>query len=338
MPTTASLLSIAEWLAAHGMHVFPLRPGSKRPFGNCPRCTAGRCTPAECPCLTADRPCHGLLAATLDFDQIHRWGIRNPRANFGINTELSDLVALDLDRKPKPAAPAAHDVPTPVTDGLAALDAITAAEGVPWPDTLTIATPSDGRHLIFRCPEDMRVTSDSKGRVGHQIDIRAEGGYIVAPGGRITAPPEDVTGTYTRVSTTTEIELLPNWLRPRVTPPPPVAEPVKVPNLAGLQPGRHTPGYWQKAWEGELAKVETREGERWRIVFESARRLANLATHDTAPWTEAEVIDALTAAAVRRRLRTGKPTEEAAARRNAAKGWQRGTHDGPDSLLGLGAA
>ncbi|MGW5642215.1 bifunctional DNA primase/polymerase [Saccharopolyspora sp. NPDC003752] len=331
-------LHIATWLANRGMHVFPLRPGSKRPFGNCPRCTAGQCTPAECPCLTADRPCHGLLAATLDLDQIHRWGIRNPRANFGINTELSDLVVLDLDRKPKPPAPAAHDVPELVTDGLGALHAITAIEGVPWPDTLTTATPSDGRHLIFRCPEGLRVTSDSKGRVGHQIDIRAEGGYIVAPGGRITAPPEDVTGTYTRVSVTTEIELLPDWLRPRVTPPPPAAEPVKAPNLGELRPGNHTPGYWQRIWNGVLSEVETEDGERWRLVYNAARRLANLAIHDHAPWGDRDAIDALVAAAVRRRQRTGKPIEEAAAVRNATRGWQRGTQDGPDSLRGLGGA
>ncbi|SDY63587.1 Bifunctional DNA primase/polymerase, N-terminal [Saccharopolyspora shandongensis] len=331
-------LDVALWLAGHGMHVFPLRPNSKRPFGNCPRCKAGQCQPAECPCLTADRPCHGLLAATLDAAQIRRWLIRHPGANVGINTELSDLVALDLDRKPKPAGSAAHDVPTLVTDGLAALDAITGVEGVPWPDTLTIATPSDGRHLVFQRPDDLRVTSDAKGRVGHQIDIRAIGGYIVAPGGQVTSPPEDVTGTYTRVSTTTAIAPLPDWLRPRVTPPPRIVEPVNRGRFAGLQPGSHAPGYWQQVWDGEMSKVETRDGERWRLVYNAARRLANLTVHDHAPWSETEVIDALTVAAVRRRLRTGKPVEEAAARRNAARGWQRGTQDGPDSLRGLGGA
>ncbi|MEV5539181.1 bifunctional DNA primase/polymerase [Saccharopolyspora shandongensis] len=338
MPATPSPLAIAEWLAAHGMYVFPLRPRSKRPWGNCPRCNAGQCTPAECPCLTSARPCHGLLAATLDLTQIHRWWTWLPLANVGINTELSDLVVLDLDRKPKPPAPAAHDVPEVVADGLAALHAITTAERVPWPDTLTIATPSDGRHLFFRRPDGLHVTSDAKGRVGHQIDIRAEGGYVVAPGCQITAPPEDVTGTYTRLSATTTIGPLTDWLRPRVIPAPRVVQPSTAPNLGVIQPGRHAPGYWQRVWDGELTKVETEPGERWRLVYASARRLANLATHDTAAWTQAEVIDALTAAAVSRRQRTGKPIEEAAARRNAAKGWERGAQDGPDSLIGLGGA
>ncbi|MCI2423960.1 bifunctional DNA primase/polymerase [Saccharopolyspora sp. K220] len=333
----ATALDIATWLARHGLYVFPLRPLSKRPFGNCPRCKAGECIPASCSCLTADRPCHGLLAATLDLGLITRWVIRNPRVNVGINTELSDLVVADLDRKPKPVQPAAADVPTPVADGVAALHAITAAECVAWPETLTVATPSDGRHLYFRA-DGLQLPSDATGRVGHQIDIRAQGGYVVAPGCEITAPPEDTTGAYTRVSTTTSIGALPDWLRRRATPPPTRPAAVTAPGLTAIQPGGHTPGYWRRVWEGELGKVETEPGERWRIVYNAARRLANLATHDTAPWGEHEAIDALITAAVRRRQRTGKPVEEATARRNATRGWQRGTLDGPGSLFGLGGA
>jgi YD repeat-containing protein len=330
-------LHIALWLAQHGMHVFPLRPFSKRPFSNCPSCKAEQCTPAECACLTADRPCHGLLAASTNPGLIRQWLTRTPRANVGINTELSDLIVADLDRKPKPAAPAAPDVPELVADGLGALHAITAADGVPWPDTLTVATPSDGRHLFFRA-DGLQVPSDATGRVGHQIDIRAHGGYVVAPGCQITAPPEDTTGAYTRVSISTAISPLPEWFRARVVPAPRVAESTTAPNLGAIQLDGHAPGYWRQVWDGELAKVEFRDGERWRLVYNAARRLANLATHDTAPWSEAAVIDALTTTAVRRRQRTGKPTEEATARRNAARGWTRGTHDGPDSLNGLGRA
>ncbi|MGI8308049.1 bifunctional DNA primase/polymerase [Saccharopolyspora hattusasensis] len=334
----SSSLDIAAWLAQHGMHVFPLRPNSKRPWGNCRRCNAGECTPAECPCLTADRPCHGLLSATLDLDQVRRWFTVMPLANVGIATGPSKLVVLDLDRKPKPPAAAAHDVPELVADGLGALHAIATAEGVPWPDTFTVATPSDGRHLFFRRPDGPHVPSDAKGRVGHQIDIRAEGGYVVAPGCRITAPPEDTTGTYTRISASITIAALTDWLRPRVVPAPRVVPPSKAPNLSRSQPGNHAPGYWQRIWDGELAKVETLDGQRWQIVWNSARRLANLATHDNAPWGKREAIDALIDAAIRRRQRTGKPVEETAARYNATKGWERGTHDGPDSLIGLGGA
>ncbi|WP_258344976.1 bifunctional DNA primase/polymerase [Saccharopolyspora gregorii] len=329
-------LTIASWLAAQGMHVFPLRPGSKRPFANCPHCKAGHTAPAACRCLTAEQPCHGLLAATTDHELIRQWWTRTPRAGVGIATGPSGLVVLDLDRKPKTPAPAAHDVPSPVGDGLEALDALTIAASVSWPTTLAIATPSGGRHLYFRAPAGLDVPSDATGRVGHQIDVRAQGGYVVAPGTRITTPPEDVAGAYSRISATAEIAELPTWLRARVMPP---ATPAPAaPNLAAERPGAHAPGYWQRIWEGQLTKVETEPGERWRLVYAAARRLANLATHDTAPWTATEAIDALTAAALRRRERTGKPLEPAAARRNALRGWERGTHDGPESLLGRGAA
>lgn len=335
----SSPLDIAVWLACQGMHVFPLRPGSKKPFGNCRRCSREQCTRGHCPCLTSDPPCHGLLAATSDLAQIARWWSSAPRANIGINAGRSGLVVLDLDRKDKPPASAAPDVPTVVSDGLAAWEAILAAEGVGWPDTLTVTTPSDGLHLYYRCPPDLRVSSDATGRVGHQIDIRADDGYVLAPGCEITAPPEDTFGAYTRVSATVEIAALPDWLCRRVTPPParPAAA-VKAPNLAAVRAGEHAPGYWQRIWDDELSKVENHDGERWRLVYNAARRLANLATHDTAPWTELDAIDALVAAAIRRRQRSGKPTEEAAARRNATRGWNRGTQDGPDSLLGWGNA
>lgn len=330
-------LNVAKWLAHQGMHVFPLSPFGKRPLSNCAHCKNSHAAPEQCPCLTADRPCHGLLAATTDLDQIRRWWRQTPHANVGINTGLSGLVVLDLDRKDKAPAPVAHDVPTVVADGLGALDAITATERVGWPDTLTIATPSDGRHLYFRCPPGLEVTSDATGRVGHQVDLRASGGYVVAPGCSITAPPEDTTGTYQRVSSTVDIAPLPAWLRARVAPPVRPG-PVKAPNLGAVGQGNHAPGYWQRVWEAELGKVETRDGERWRLLYAAARRLANLATHDRAPWSETEVLDALEVAAIRRRQRAGKPIEQATARRNAQRGWQRGTHDGPNSLLGWGSA
>lgn len=327
-------LNIATWLARQGIAVFPLQAFGKRPLGNCQPCKHDRCTGSPCPCLAAERPCHGLNAATTDLDQIHRWWHRAPRLNVGINAGRSSLVVLDLDCKDKPPAPAAADVPTTVADGLGALDALRTHEGQPWPDTLTVATPSEGRHLYFRCPPELKVTSDATGRVGHQIDLRAEGGYVVAPGCSITSPPENRAGTYTRVSAGVDIAPLPSWLHSRVVPPARPARPMQTPNLQVLRQGTHAPGYWRRIWDAELAKVETRDGERWRLVYATARRLANLATHDHAPWSETEVLDALQAAAIRRRQRTGKPTEPAAARRNATKGWQRGTCDQADSLLG----
>lgn len=329
-------LDLALWFARHDLHVFPLRPSSKKPFGNCQRCKADQCTPRECRCRTAVRPCHGYLAATTNPAMLRRWWAHTPRANVGISAGPSGLVVLDLDRKPKPKAPAAHDLTTLVADGLGALAALCSAEGAVVPETLTVATPSGGRHLYFRAPHGLDVPSDATGRVGYQIDVRAHGGYAVAPGSSISAPPEDSAGRYTRISGATGIAPLPEWLCRRVVPPRPSIGPTEAPNLQVSRTGSHAPGYWRRIWKDELSKVENRDGERWRLLYASARRLANLAVHDTAPWSENEAIDALVSAAVRRRKHTGKPIEEATARRNAARGWQRGHRDGPDSLSGFG--
>lgn len=325
-------LELAGWLARHGFHVFPLRPHSKRPFGNCARCKADLCIPAECRCLTADYPCHAYLAATSDTKQARQWWSRSPRANIGISTGHSGLTVLDLDCKPKPPRSAAADVSTAVTTGLGALRAIIAAERATWPETLTVATPSKGRHLYFRAPDDQDVVSDASGKLGHQVDIRAQGGYVVAPGCEVTAPPEDAFGSYTRVSPSVDIAPLPDWLHRRLVPTQPTVELPKAPNLGAVRPGEHTAGYWRRVWDTELHKVEVQDGERWRLLYASARRLANLAIHDTAPWSEHDAIEALVAAGLRRRQRTGKRLEEATARRNAARGWQRGAQDGPESL------
>lgn len=323
---------LATWLVRHGFHIFPLRPHSKRPFGNCMRCKADLCTPTECQCLTADQPCHGYLSATVDTGQIRQWWSRMPRANIGISTGHSELVVLDLDCKPKPQQSAAADVPNPVVTGLEALQAIITADGAAWPETLTVATPSEGRHLYFRAPAEQGVVSDASGKFGHQVDVRAQGGYVVAPGCAITAPPEDLFGSYTRVSLSVDIAPLPDWLHNRLVPSQPAVELPEVPNFRPVRPGNHVAGYWRRIWEAELHKVESQEGERWRLLYASARRLANLSVHDAAPWSENDTVEALVAAGLRRRERTGKRFEAAAARRNVIRGWQRGTRDGPESL------
>ena len=47
------------------------------------------------------------------------------------------------------------------------------------PKTVTVKT-GKGRHLYFRCA-DVRV-SNSAGRIGKGIDVRGDGGYVVAAG------------------------------------------------------------------------------------------------------------------------------------------------------------
>jgi hypothetical protein len=76
--------------------------------------------------------------------------------------------------------------------------------------TLRVRTPSGGLHVWYRARHEHRwqcSTGSSGGRaLAWQVDVRAHGGYIVAPG-TVTE-----TGTYTPVGAVREVAPLPTWL------------------------------------------------------------------------------------------------------------------------------
>ncbi|GHH25991.1 bifunctional DNA primase/polymerase [Streptomyces rubradiris] len=123
--------------------------------------------------------------------------------NVGISCRASGVVALDLD---------VHD-----DDGQAVLAGLAARLGKPWPDTLTVATPSGGRHLYFRVSADCTIGSSSGGRtaLGPGIDVRGpgrrSGGYLVGPGSLVGGLP------YTIVHDS-PVAPLPNWIADRLHP------------------------------------------------------------------------------------------------------------------------
>lgn len=106
---------------------------------------------------------HGLKDASTDPDTIRAWWARWPAANIGIALP-PDVLAVDIDVKG--------------VDGFASLAAMTAEHGE-LPPTRTAETTTGGWHLYFRKPPELRV----KNRVGIRpgIDVRARGGYLVAP-------------------------------------------------------------------------------------------------------------------------------------------------------------
>jgi putative DNA primase/helicase len=90
-----------------------------------------------------------------------------PDANVGIVTgEASDLFVLDIDTK--------HN-------GHKELERLIAIHG-PLPATPVVYTPSGGTHYYFRRPRGGCKNSTSQ--VGRGIDVRCDGGLIVAPGSR----------------------------------------------------------------------------------------------------------------------------------------------------------
>jgi len=88
-----------------------------------------------------------------------------PTANLGLATgAASGLLVLDVD---------------PAHGGTESLRALLNAHGVDVPETVTAATGGDGTHYYFRA--DGASFPSSAGRLGSGLDIRAEGGYVVAP-------------------------------------------------------------------------------------------------------------------------------------------------------------
>jgi putative DNA primase/helicase len=125
-------------------------------------CTCGR----NCGrgCGKHPRTQHGLSDATIDPDRVRDWWRAWPDANIGIATGAkSGLFVLDVDE---------------VTGGRAALEALTALHDE-LPKTLTVVTGGRGLHLYFRHPG--QHIANSAGKIGPGLDVRGDGGYIVAP-------------------------------------------------------------------------------------------------------------------------------------------------------------
>jgi hypothetical protein len=155
-----ALLQAALALAQRGWHVFPCAPGSKRP---------------------ALRGSWQQLA-TVDLARVHRWWSCLPY-NIGLACGPSKLVILDLDLPRGGCTPRAAD-PIPRDGGTDVLAGLFREHGEPFPPaTFTVRTPSGGYHLYYAAPAT--TVRNSAGRLGRLIDVRAHGGYVIAPGSRI---------------------------------------------------------------------------------------------------------------------------------------------------------
>ena len=153
-----ALRAAALHTAGRGWPVF-LLGHSKRPVANCPDCRNGSHDPQSCGHLT----CHGFYAATTDPDRITAMIAAVPDGQLAVRTGVvSGLLVVDVD---------------PAHGGRVSLIGLMAD----WliPRTLHVQTGSGGLHLYYRHP-DQHVPSRPMARQPG-IDIKADGGYVVAP-------------------------------------------------------------------------------------------------------------------------------------------------------------
>jgi putative DNA primase/helicase len=101
----------------------------------------------------------GFKNATLDAEQIHKWWTEYPTAQIGVPTgHVNSLIVLDVD----------------------------GPEGMAWlmeksiPATREVETSPGHRQYWFHLPEGKNARC-SAGVLAPQIDVRAEGGYVIAP-------------------------------------------------------------------------------------------------------------------------------------------------------------
>nr|WP_265568990.1 bifunctional DNA primase/polymerase [Streptomyces hygroscopicus] len=217
-------LATASWCARRGWPVHPLAAGRKIPAANCSNCRTTPHPPANCPCLPAGRWCHGFHAATLDQRRIAQWWGTHPEFGVGVACGPAGLVVIDIDahsaQPPSrdrilPGIPIADHIDlSGLANGYHTLAVLAALRGQPSPaddtTTLRVRTPSGGLHVWYRVADRRRWLCSSGSSAGRalawQVDVRAHGGYIVAPNTTTSQ------GTYTALGDTREPAPLPAWL------------------------------------------------------------------------------------------------------------------------------
>jgi hypothetical protein len=162
-------LALAHALSAaeRGLPVIPLSatklPALRSPHHGDPQPVLCR---GEC-----GLPGHGVHDATTDPAAVRALFAAAPWATgYGIacGRPPHHLIGIDLDTKSS-------------TDSMAELQHLALRHLFTIPETVTVLTPSGGRHLWLTGPPDA-VVPNSASRLAPGIDVRGTGGYLVGPG------------------------------------------------------------------------------------------------------------------------------------------------------------
>lgn len=115
---------------------------------------------------------NGFQNASTDRKKIEWWAKEFPNANIGVPTgSASGFVVIDLDRK--------GDV-----DGVKEFKKFCTRLRIDLPETYRVKTPSGGEHIYFASKYAGLIRSGVR-VLGPGIDVRGEGGYVVAEGSSI---------------------------------------------------------------------------------------------------------------------------------------------------------
>ncbi|AMJ63237.1 hypothetical protein AXW83_25660 [Bosea sp. PAMC 26642] len=168
-------------LAKQGRRVFPLLPNGKTPAVE-----------------------GGLTRATSDPERVHRFwseAFSGDPLDYNIGIATGEgLLVVDVDNKNG-------------KNGSLSLEALELRND-DLPLSLTVRTPTGGEHIYLTTPEGVYVRN-SASTLGEGLDIRGDGGYVVAPGSVID-------GKAYAVAIDAEDASAPDWLLPVVSGPRPV--------------------------------------------------------------------------------------------------------------------
>jgi hypothetical protein len=225
----AGWLFLAEGISMNSLHTAALELAERglavfpcQPRGKAPACDAG------------------LHAATTDPERINRWWRAFPDLNIGIATgAVSRVFVLDVDGD----------------DGEASLRKLE-GEHSTLPSTVEVIT-GKGRHCYFRTGK--RKVGNSASQLGAGLDIRGDGGYVIAPpsihpGGRSYAWSVDAASDFAAA---------PDWLVTKI-------EAAKANSKVG-KPLEH--------WHSVLTEP-IRNGERNTTLASIAGKLIHSGLHD----------------------------------------------------------
>ncbi|MAP15422.1 bifunctional DNA primase/polymerase [uncultured Sulfitobacter sp.] len=151
-------LDYALQYAKQGWAVFPLHSV----IDGCCSCKKADCgSPGKHP-----RALGGSKNATKNLEKIRAWWSQEPLPNIGIATgSKSGLLVIDVDLGAE-------------KEGEESIQSLEDEVG-PLPRNIIVLTGGGGYHIYLRMPE-LPIPS-SAGKLGKNLDVRAYGGYVVAP-------------------------------------------------------------------------------------------------------------------------------------------------------------